>query len=97
MVDYKISEYSYRKAKELGVDILPAENKHKKIGVWKNGKHIVDIGAKNYKSYPDYMDMEAKGEVPKNYAVERRRLYKLRHKYDKGGDSAGFYANKILW
>lgn len=93
--DYIIKEHSFRKALEYGVEIKPAENKHKKIGVWKNGKHIVDIGAKNYKDFPTYMEMEAKGEVPKGYAFERRRLYKLRHKYDKG--EAGFWANKILW
>jgi hypothetical protein len=93
--DYTITDYSYRKAKELKVELRPAENKHKKIGVWKDGKHIVDIGAKNYKDYPTYMAMEEAGEVPKGYAMERKRLYKLRHKYDRG--EAGFYANKILW
>lgn len=93
--NYVITDYSYNKAKELNVELRPAENKHKKIGVWKNGKHIVDIGAKNYLDYPQYMDLENKGEVVKGYAMERRRLYKLRHKYDKG--EAGFYANKILW
>ncbi len=93
--DYPISEYSYRKAKELNVEIKPAQNKHKKIDVFKNGKFIVSIGAKNYKDFPQYMEMEAKGEVPKGYALERRRLYKLRHKYDRG--DAGFFANKLLW
>ena len=93
--DYIISDYSYRKAKELGVELRQAINKQKKIGVYKDGKHIVDIGAKNYKDYPTYMAEEARGEVPKGYANERRRLYKLRHKYDRG--EAGFYANKILW
>ena len=94
--DYKITDYSYRKAMELNVQLKPAENKHKKIGVWKDGKHLFDIGAKNYKDFPTYMEMEAKGEVPKGYAVERRRLYKLRHKYTSGS-GAGFWANKILW
>jgi hypothetical protein len=93
--EYIISEYSYRKAKDLNVELKPAENKHKKIGVWKNGKHVVDIGARNYKDYPTYLAMEERGEVPKGYAMERKRLYKLRHKYDKG--PAGFYANRILW
>ena len=93
--DYVITDYSYRKAKELNVELRPAENKHKKIGVWKNGKHETDIGAKNYKSYPEYMEMEAAGQVPKGYAMERKRLYKIRHRNSKG--VAGFYANKILW
>ena len=95
MVNYVISDYSYRKAKELGVELKPAINKHKKIGVYKNGEHIVDIGAKNYRDYAQYLAMEERGEVPKGYAADRRRLYKIRHKYDRG--PAGFYANKILW
>ena len=95
MVNYVITEYSYRKAKELNVELKPAENKHKKIGIWKNGKHIVDIGSKNYKDYPTYLAMEERGELPKGYAMERKRLYKQRHKYDRG--EAGFYANKVLW
>lgn len=93
--DYNISEYSYRKAKELNVELRQAQNKHKKIGVWKDGEHLVDIGAKNYKDFPQYLEMEAKGEVPKGYALDRKRLYKIRHKYDRG--LAGFFANKLLW
>jgi len=92
---YTITDYSLRKANELGVELKPAENKHKKIGVYKDGVHIVDIGSKNYKDFPTYKLMEERGEFPKGYAYERRRLYKLRHKYDRG--LAGFYANKILW
>jgi hypothetical protein len=92
---YKISDYSFRKAKELGVELRQATNAHKKIGVYKDGKHVVDIGAKNYLDYPQYMEKEARGEVPKGFANERRRLYKIRHKYNTG--LAGFYANRILW
>jgi len=95
MPDYKIKDYSYRKAKELKVELKPAENRHKKIGIWKDGKHIVDIGAKNYKDFPTYLEMEAKGEVPKGYAHDRRRLYKIRHKDNKG--LSGFYASNLLW
>ena len=93
--EYTITEYSYRKAKELGVELRQAENKHKKIGIYKDGVLLAEIGSKNYKDFPTYSIMEEKGEVPKGYASERRRLYKLRHKYDKGLGS--FYANRILW
>lgn len=92
---YKISDYSFRKAKELGVELRQATNAHKKIGIYKDGKHVVDIGAKNYKDFPQYTAMEIRGEVPKGFANERRRLYKIRHKYNTG--LAGFYANRILW
>jgi hypothetical protein len=34
----------------------------------------------------------------RDYAMDRRRLYALRHKHDmKKLGSAGFYAAKILW
>ena len=95
MPDYTITDYSYKRAKELNVELKPAENKHKKIDVYKNGERITTIGAKNYKDFPTYMKMEANGEYPKGYAHDRRRLYKIRHKYDRG--EAGFYANRILW
>jgi hypothetical protein len=95
MPDYKITEYSFKRAKELGVELKPAENKHKKIDIFKNGERVATIGAKNYKDFPTYMLLELQGKYPKGYAHDRRRLYKIRHKYDKG--EAGFYANKILW
>ena len=95
MPDYKITDYSYKRAKELNVELRPAENKHKKIDVYKNGERVATIGAKNYKDFPTYMLLEEAGEYPKGYAHDRRRLYKIRHKYDRG--VAGFYANKILW
>jgi hypothetical protein len=93
--DYLITEHSYRRAKELGVELKPAENKHKKIDVFKNGEYMATIGSKNYKDYGTYLEMEARGEVPKGYSADRRRLYKQRHKYDKG--ISGFLANRILW
>ena len=95
MPDYKITDYSYKRANELGVELKPAENKHKKIDVFKNGERVATIGAKNYKDFPTYMLLEQQGIYPKGYSHDRRRLYKIRHKYDKG--LAGFYANKILW
>ena len=45
MPNYEITEHSYKKAEELKVELRPAENKHKKIGIWKDGNHICDIGA----------------------------------------------------
>jgi hypothetical protein len=93
--EYKITDYSFRKARELGVELRQAINAHKKIGVYKDGEHLVDIGAKNYLDYPQYMELERQGKVPKGHAADRRRLYKIRHKYNTG--LASFFANKILW
>jgi hypothetical protein len=91
---YKITEYSSRQAKNLGVTIKPSTNKGKKIDVFdKNGKKLVSIGALGMSDYPTYM--KTKG---KEYADERRRLYNIRHAktMNKVG-SPSYYAAKILW
>lgn len=87
---YNITEYSYKKAKELGVEIKPSKIKNKKIDVIKDGKVIASIGDINYKDYPSYIQ-----EKGLSYANERRRLYNIRHKNDKG--ITGKYAKAILW
>jgi hypothetical protein len=87
---YKIKDYSYKKAKQLGVEIKPSKIKNKKIDVIKQGKVIASIGDKNYKDYPTYIQ-----EKGLSYANERRRLYNIRHKNNKG--IVGKYAKEILW
>jgi hypothetical protein len=90
---YQITEYSKKQAKKLNVEIKPSKSKNKKIDVIKNKKLIASIGSINYNDYPTYI--KTKGL---NFANERRKLYKLRHKNDlKKKNSAGYYANKILW
>ena len=87
---YEIQPYSFKKAKDLGVTIKPSKNKNKKIDVYKNGDKITSIGSANMADFPTYI--KTKG---KDYAEERRRLYKLRHAKNTG--IAGKYASKILW
>ena len=74
---YKITDYSYKKAKDLGVIIKLSKTKNKKIDVYKNDKKIATIGDSRYLDYPSYL--EKKGL---SYANERRKLYKQRHKKD---------------
>jgi hypothetical protein len=90
MSSYKITKYSFDKAKELGVTIKPSSNKLKKIDVYKDNKKIATIGDINYDDYPNYIIKKGL-----EYANERRKLYKIRHKKDKNLN--GYYANKILW
>ena len=52
---YQITDYSYRQAKILGVEIKPSTNKTKKIDVFKNGEKIASIGAIGYKDYPTFI------------------------------------------
>ena len=90
---YHITEYTYNQAKKIGVEIKPSGKKGKKIDVFKNGKLIASVGALGYADYPTYIK-----EKGLEYAIERRRLYKLRHSKDisKIG-SNGYYANALLW
>ena len=87
---YNITDYSYKQAKLLGVEIKPSTNKTKKIDVFKDGKKIASSGAYGMKDYPTYLK-----EKGKAYADERRRLYHIRHAKDKSLNS--YYSKKILW
>jgi len=90
---YQITDYSKKRAKMLGVQIKPSENKNKKIDVFKNGDKIASIGSITNMDYPTYVLTNGK-----KYAEERRRLYKLRHTKDINNKKGnGFWANSILW
>jgi hypothetical protein len=95
---YNILSYSFRKAKDLGVEIKPSSNILKKIDVFKKGKKIASIGARGMNDYPTYLSKEKKGNYEKGYANKRRKLYKDRHEKDRHVvGTAGYYADKILW
>ena len=90
---YKITSYSKRKAKKLGVTIKKSTRKNKKIDVIKNNKKIASIGAVGYSDYPTYIKTKGKA-----YANKRRTLYKKRHQKNRTKvGTAGYYADKILW
>jgi hypothetical protein len=92
-MSYKITDYSYKQAKKLGVQIRPSVYKNKKIDVFKDDVKIASIGDINYLDYPTYI--ETKG---KKYADERRKLYKIRHKNDINvKNSNGFFSSRLLW
>lgn len=95
---YRITEYSRKQARKLGVAIKPSTRPGKKIDVFRNGKRIATIGAQGYNDYPTYLAMEKMGKVPPGYANQRRKLYKLRHRstIDKQHKNA-YFADKILW
>ena len=90
---YNITDYTYKKAKALNVQVKPSSKKNKKIDVIKNGKIIVSVGDSRYNDYPTFIE-----EKGKAYADKHRSLYKLRHKKDRNvKNSKGFYADKLLW
>ena len=49
---YNITQYSFKKAKELNIIIRPSKNKNKKIDVYKGGDYLTYIGDIKYKDYP---------------------------------------------
>jgi hypothetical protein len=76
-------------------DVPPSlySNPTKKIKNPVGSKKVAVIGAYGYPDYPTYMKTEGK-----EYADERRRLYKARHnntRMKKG--SASWWADKLLW
>lgn len=91
MTLYNIKSYSFHQAAILGVVISPSKRKNKKIDVFKNNKYICSIGDSRFFDYPTYLQMD------KELALDKRRLYWLRHKKDNVVGTAGYYALNILW
>jgi hypothetical protein len=92
---YKITDYTFKKAKEIGVKVQPSTRKNKKIDVYdiKNGDYITSVGQKGYNDYPTYIK-----EKGLKYANARKEQF-----YNRFGDkvnkpkSDAFYASKLLW
>ena len=91
---YTITQYTYNKAKGLGVIVKPSHLKGKKIDVFnKKGEKLASIGALGMNDYPTYIQKKGK-----EYANRRRKLYKMRHEKDRHvRGSAGFFSDKLLW
>lgn len=90
---YRIKQYTKNQAKKLGVVVKPSTRKGKKIDVFKNGKKVASVGAKGYNDYHTFIQKKGK-----KFADERRKAYKKRHaKNRKVRNSAGYYADKLLW
>ena len=91
---YHILPYTYKQAKKLGVLIYPSDNKRYKLEVYdNNGFFLCYVGASGYSDYPHYILSHGK-----EYADERRRLYKIRHAKDRQIiGSRGFFADQLLW
>jgi len=90
---YSIKKYTRDQAKKLGVEVKPSTNPKKKLDVFKSGSKVASIGATGYQDYPTFKQTQGK-----EYADERRRLYKQRHEKDRNKlGSPGYYADKLLW
>ena len=97
-MSYKVSEYTKRQAKQLGVIVLPSKKKGKKIDVYsKDCILIASVGAQGYKDYPTYKELERKGIVPRGTAELKRKAYKERHIYRNRKNTPAYFADKLLW
>ena len=95
---YRISQYTFRRARTLGVTVNPSTRTGKKIDVFKGGKKVASVGALGMKDYPTYKRLERAGRVPPGTAKSRRAAYKSRHRKDrKVYGSPGYYADQLLW
>ena len=88
---YKITKYTYNKAKKIGVTVKPSSTK--KIDVYRNNKKIASVGAYGMNDYPTYIQKNGL-----QYAKTRRKLYKIRHRKDRKKKwSRGWLADQLLW
>ena len=90
---YPITKYTFRRARQFGVQVKQSTNKTKKIDVFKHGRKIAAVGAAGMNDYPTYINTRGK-----HFANTRRHLYKQRHQKDrlKKGTN-GYWADKLLW
>ena len=92
-MSYTITDYTRRQAKKYGVTVKKSLRKGKKIAVFRGDKKLVDVGAIGYGDYPTFT--RTKG---KEYADNRRRLYKIRHNKDRNKvGTPSYWADKLLW
>jgi hypothetical protein len=90
---YKITPYTYKKAKKYGVKVKPSTLKGKKIDVYKKGIKVASVGSLGYSDYPTYL--KTKG---KTFANKRKIAYKKRHQQNRTKKGTnGWYADKLLW
>ena len=93
MSNYKITKYTYERAKELGLTVEVSKFPLKKLDVYKNDLYLASIGDSKYMDYPNYIIVY--GQI---HANERKRLYVNRHK--KNSDvkySKQWLALNLLW
>ena len=90
---YQITGYTRVQANKLGVQVKSSSKKGKKIDVIKKGKVIASVGDVKYSDYPTYIK-----EKGLEFANERRRLYRIRHKKDISVvGSPGWLVGRLLW
>ena len=90
---YSIKSYTINKAKMYGLTVKTSMKKGKKIDVYKDGEYIASIGSIDFSDYPTYLITHNK-----EYAENRKRLYRCRHSKDNLVKmTPGWLAYNLLW
>lgn len=90
---YSILPYTQRQARRIGVQVRPSKREGKKIDVLRGRQYIGSVGATGYSDYPHYIRSDGK-----EYADERRALYKKRHQPHRLKKwSPSWLADNLLW
>jgi hypothetical protein len=90
---YSITNYTRKRAKQIGVVVKLSSNPLKKIDVFRKSRKIATVGAAGMNDFPTYI--RTRGLA---YAKTRRRLYKMRHERDRHTKwTNGWLADKLLW
>lgn len=90
---YSITNYTRKRAKQIGVVVKLSSNPLKKIDVFRKSRKIASVGAAGMNDFPTYI--RTRGLA---YAKTRRRLYKMRHERDRHTKwTNGWLADKLLW
>jgi hypothetical protein len=90
---YSITNYTRKRAKQIGVVVKLSSNPVKKIDVFRKSRKIASVGAAGMNDFPTYI--RTRGLA---YAKTRRRLYKMRHERDRHTKwTNGWLADKLLW
>ena len=89
---YKILDYSYARANQIGVIIKQSEKAGKKIDVFDlNNDYICSVGALGMSDFPTYIETHGL-----EYANERRKRFYQRFKNIKTGTKL-WYSAILLW
>jgi hypothetical protein len=91
---YRIKNHTLAQARKLGVTVKPSTVDGKKIDVFnRKGEKLASVGALGYGDYPTFKEQKGK-----EFADNKRRLYKMRHQKDRVvRGTPGWYADKLLW
>ena len=90
---YSIKSYTINKAKMYGLTVKTSMKKGKKIDVYKDGEYMASIGSIDFSDYPTYLITHNK-----EYAENRKRLYRCRHSKDNLVKmTPGWLAYNLLW